>query len=255
MIELGQSLKSEREKRELSLSSIARKTNINIKYLEALEDGNPHIIPGDFYIRNYIKSYLEALDADVDEFFKSHHQQIDDFCSEYKEGVPKRCFSGLRYASFRNKRVSRSLVTLFFILVVVASSLFYFKNEILRGIELPSLFQTAHFNFPATGRIDPTLRFLPAKEFSTDRSPVNIRLEFKEECWVEVRRGNREKFDNTYGKGDTLKIKGYWLNLLIGKPAHANIFLENKKVSYLQTTLRPSRLVVTPQNIEDILNR
>ena len=60
-IEIGQTLKNYRLKRKLSLEKISNKTKISIQNLINIENGNFHLIGGQFYQRSFIKSYCNAL--------------------------------------------------------------------------------------------------------------------------------------------------------------------------------------------------
>jgi transcriptional regulator with XRE-family HTH domain len=67
----SEELRKERESRAITLSDIARKTRINIKYLEALEQGAFDILP-QTYIRAFIKSYAEAVGISPDRLLYSY---------------------------------------------------------------------------------------------------------------------------------------------------------------------------------------
>ena len=60
-IEIGQTLKNYRLKRKLTLEKISDKTKISIQNLNNIENGNLHLIAGEFYQRSFIKSYANAL--------------------------------------------------------------------------------------------------------------------------------------------------------------------------------------------------
>ena len=60
-IEIGQTLKNYRLKRKLTLEKITDKTKISIQNLNNIENGNLHLIGGEFYQRSFIKSYANAL--------------------------------------------------------------------------------------------------------------------------------------------------------------------------------------------------
>ena len=49
-------LRKERVSKDISLSDIAKKTHINVKYLEAIEQGSFDILP-QTYIRAFIREY------------------------------------------------------------------------------------------------------------------------------------------------------------------------------------------------------
>lgn len=58
---LAEILMAERKKQNLSLSTIARKLNIREDYLKLLEQGNYQDLPGEVYLKNFLKSYLKFL--------------------------------------------------------------------------------------------------------------------------------------------------------------------------------------------------
>lgn len=64
-------LKSFREAKDISLQYIANRTKIDIKFLQAIEEGNFDILP-DLYMRAFIKEYAKEADFDVDEVLKKY---------------------------------------------------------------------------------------------------------------------------------------------------------------------------------------
>jgi cytoskeleton protein RodZ len=54
-------LKSEREKRKISLAFIAAETRISLRHLESLEEGRFDDLPGGMYNRAFLKAYCETL--------------------------------------------------------------------------------------------------------------------------------------------------------------------------------------------------
>ncbi|USG68011.1 DUF4115 domain-containing protein [Brevibacillus ruminantium] len=73
MSELGQVLQTARKEKGISLEDIQRITKIQRRYLEAIERGHFHQLPGHFYARAFIKSYAEAVGLDPNHIM-SHFQ-------------------------------------------------------------------------------------------------------------------------------------------------------------------------------------
>ena len=69
MRELGEYLRQMRESRGVSLEEVAEATNVNIRYLQALEDGQYDILPPEVYVRGFLRSYGEYLGIDPEELF------------------------------------------------------------------------------------------------------------------------------------------------------------------------------------------
>ena len=60
-IQIGQILKDRRLKKNVSIEKISNKTKISIQNLINIENGELHLLAGEFYQRSFIKSYCAAL--------------------------------------------------------------------------------------------------------------------------------------------------------------------------------------------------
>jgi cytoskeletal protein RodZ len=67
MESLGHKLREAREKHNYTLEQIARDTNISKGYLEALEEENFGVIPGDTYVLGFLRNYAEYLGLNPEE--------------------------------------------------------------------------------------------------------------------------------------------------------------------------------------------
>ncbi len=67
MESLGRKLREAREKHNYNLEQIARDTNISKSYLEALEEENFGVIPGDTYVLGFLRNYGEYLGLNPEE--------------------------------------------------------------------------------------------------------------------------------------------------------------------------------------------
>ncbi|MDQ0198631.1 helix-turn-helix domain-containing protein [Neobacillus ginsengisoli] len=76
MTELGNRLKEARLAKNLSLDDVQSITKIQKRYLIGIEEGNYSSMPGNFYVRAFIKQYSEALQLDPDEIFETYKNEI-----------------------------------------------------------------------------------------------------------------------------------------------------------------------------------
>ena len=67
MESLGRKLREARERHNYNLEQIARDTNISKSYLEALEEENFGVIPGDTYVLGFLRNYGEYLGLNPEE--------------------------------------------------------------------------------------------------------------------------------------------------------------------------------------------
>src|SRR5690606_813765 len=72
--ELGEYLKRERELRQISLSKIADETKIPFRYLEAIERGDVEKLPGEVYLKGFLRSYALELGLDDHDVLERYRQ-------------------------------------------------------------------------------------------------------------------------------------------------------------------------------------
>ncbi|MBR1646846.1 MAG: helix-turn-helix domain-containing protein [Selenomonadaceae bacterium] len=73
---LGNTLRAERERQNLSVEDIEQGTSIRALYIEAIENGEYDKLPGEVYTRGFIKNYAKFLGLDGDEFSKQFTAEI-----------------------------------------------------------------------------------------------------------------------------------------------------------------------------------
>jgi len=61
---VGAMLKAEREIRQISLEEVAQVTRIPLSSLRRLEAGELEALPGEVFVRGFLRSYARALDLD-----------------------------------------------------------------------------------------------------------------------------------------------------------------------------------------------
>lgn len=62
--ELGEKLKQARLAQGLTLTELQARTYIRLRYLEAMEQGDFHLIPGEVYVKGFLKLYARELGVD-----------------------------------------------------------------------------------------------------------------------------------------------------------------------------------------------
>ena len=74
----GTRLRKERERRRITLSSIAANTKINVSLLQGLEGGDVSRWPSGIFRRSFIRSYANAIGLDADEIAKEFLERYPD---------------------------------------------------------------------------------------------------------------------------------------------------------------------------------
>ncbi|HWO78027.1 MAG TPA: RodZ domain-containing protein [Bacillus sp. (in: firmicutes)] len=86
MTELGKRLREAREEKGLSLEDLQEITKIQKRYLKGIEEGNYAPMPGNFYVRAFIKQYAEAVGLEPEEVFNVYANEIP---SSHHEDLPE----------------------------------------------------------------------------------------------------------------------------------------------------------------------
>jgi len=71
------SLKEKREALGLTLKDVFQRTRLTAVNLEAIENGNLHLLPVPIYTRNFIKTYARALGVDSEPFLASYENYLN----------------------------------------------------------------------------------------------------------------------------------------------------------------------------------
>ncbi len=124
MFSVGETLKRARVAQGVDLCTLAARTKINVKYLEAIESDDRNSLPSGFFYRSFVDQYARALSLDTREI----DAEVDRVLSADAplplpgyESVVARNVAPLTYAPrFHSRRTYASLATL--VLVVVACS-------------------------------------------------------------------------------------------------------------------------------------
>ncbi|WP_390409606.1 helix-turn-helix domain-containing protein [Lacticaseibacillus jixiensis] len=78
MDEIGQKLRTARIEKGYTLDDLQQITKIQKRYLIAIEEGNFDALPGDFYVRAFIKQYADTVGIDSDALLTQFQQEIPD---------------------------------------------------------------------------------------------------------------------------------------------------------------------------------
>ncbi|MCC6278177.1 MAG: helix-turn-helix domain-containing protein [Oligoflexia bacterium] len=76
MKEIGQQLRERRESLKISLEDVSIATKINIKILQAVEDGDLSRLPAKPFIRGFVQSYAKYLGLDVNEVLRQFNEAL-----------------------------------------------------------------------------------------------------------------------------------------------------------------------------------
>lgn len=69
---IGKRLSSARENMGMSIEDVSQKTRIQLRYLQALENGDVDQLPGSFYVKAFIRQYANTVKLDPNTIFEKY---------------------------------------------------------------------------------------------------------------------------------------------------------------------------------------
>jgi len=133
MSDLGAILRKAREQRGYSLDDLQEMTKIRKRYLEAIEEGNYKVLPGNFYVRAFVKNYAEAVGLDADEVLQLYRKEIPASAVQERTAEPQ-ILKPRRASGQTTDRLSkwgfRLLMWSFVIVIAVVVYIFAIRSNI-----------------------------------------------------------------------------------------------------------------------------
>lgn len=111
---IGAQLREARLNKKISLDELQQKTKIQKRYLEALELGDFARLPGDYYVRTFIRQYAQAVGLDGNRLVAAFDGDEDQILPELpKREIPEEIATtrtAVHEETFSRKRKQRDLV-------------------------------------------------------------------------------------------------------------------------------------------------
>ncbi len=202
--ELGAYLQQLRQKEQISLETVAKKTLIPVRLLTALESGNSKQLPEPVYIQGFIRRYADAIGIDGAELANAFPAQTD-------LRAPKPSWRGTVQAQLRPLH----LYCLYTVLVVGAvSGLSYLLNRSSTP-QIPGLVATAQKREPvitpvlpngpvnlAQPSVNPTSGNKAAQPpTAVSLKSVRIGLTMTSQSWVRIVVDGKTDFEGVLSEG------------------------------------------------------
>ena len=73
---IGDLLRAEREKQNLSVKDIEKATSIRALYIDAIEKGDYKTLPGEVYAKGFVRNYANYLKLDANAVVNSFNEEL-----------------------------------------------------------------------------------------------------------------------------------------------------------------------------------
>jgi cytoskeletal protein RodZ len=236
LFEIGASLKEARLRQGLDFSALEAGTKIRGKYLQALEEEHFDVLPGETYIKGFLRTYAEYLGLDGQLY-------VDEFNSRYVAPDEMQTIRARRTAQARSHRrvqggvliaalVGIAVVTA---LVIVAWTSGSAKDQPVAGVTPGATKKHKQRHVPA----------------STAKARITLRAVRSNVSLLAVRKGSAtgkillENVELAPGEAKHFTRRSLWINT--GTPGNLRIVVNGKRVTYPGGT--PQAFIVTSRGI------
>lgn len=222
---LGDRLKEARHKKGLSLKEVQAELRIRSYYLEAMENNNFDIIPGEAYRRAFLKTYAEFLGLNANELLREY---------ETIYGKPEN-YEGTK-REFKNSSAILRIVAILIGAAVVFAAI---KLAIPEQKQKPELPQTPVHTAKETTVTRETKK-AKSKPQSTgevvkESKTFSFKIEVNEyKCWIEIKEKitGRNLISKTLNQGQYFETtSSTTLTAVIGYPRGVSIFYNSREVT------------------------
>ncbi len=231
----GELLRKTRHERGLSLGQVAKDLLIQEKYLQALEEGNYEIIPGETFQRAYFKKYAEYLG--LGDLF-NRLSKSDDYEPDEEDQQANAIFGG-SWNTARWARVILKLGSIVVILIVIG--LLISRARTPRPMETE---ENERVTSTQSLGVIPTETAAPSWEIPRNHDTADtsgrlddlaheITLRAFGQCWVELTTRDGELYSGTMEPGDILTFNDFiGFHLKAGAPEKLEIEFDGELIDW-----------------------
>jgi cytoskeleton protein RodZ len=249
LFEIGNSLREARLRQGFELPRVEADTKIRAKYLKALEEEQFDVLPGDTYVKGFLRTYSEYLGLDgqlyVDEYNSRFAREEEPIVqpSSPRRPRPRRMESNFVVVGLAG-------IVAVTILVVVAWK-FGSSGTPTSNLLTPTGVGQTTQSTPTTTPKSGTVPQQPAT--ATKLAKLELTATGGD-CWVQVRKGSAGGellYEGTLQQGQAqrfLKWKRLWLQL--GAPVYLSAKLNGHHVGNFPS--RPAIIVVTAKGVRTV---
>jgi cytoskeletal protein RodZ len=202
---LGNILREEREKQNLTVKDVEMGTSIRALYISAIEENNYDVLPGEVYLKGFIKTYASFLNLNGSEMVDLYKKQqsdlkkdndipVEEIVNEPKfEKQPVQEFNTLEKPKFK-----KNLFVGFAALVVIGGIAYF-------GFGLDS--EQVDKKLPVAEK-QVSVKTEKVEKIETNNinqiKGVAITAKYTGDCWTQIEADNKTIYEGTAKNGDVL---------------------------------------------------
>lgn len=216
---IGDLLRRERERQNLSIKDIEKATSIRALYIDAIEKGEYKTLPGEVYAKGFVRNYANYLELNANEIVNAFNEEmhpqeelqesagsssVEEARQEQSAERNREEYRGPKITSLesypmekKSHGVRNALMVAAAVFVVAFAALIVFGGD-----EEPSAPAPRAKTQTQQGQKQTEAAPKPAAD------GVEMKLSFTDRCWTEVVVDGKTEFEGTAEKGKVLTLKG-----------------------------------------------
>ena len=222
---VGDTLRSEREKKGLSIKDIEKATSIRAFYIECIEEGRYDELPGEAYTKGFIRNYANFLKLDanalVGQYMNENHPEAVQpepvaapqpapaerparrpAAPSKPQRTERQTFTDDDFQQRLNEKSGHGkIIAILIAIVVLAGGAYYVLGSDSDTASKPATKTTQQAKKPAAQQSAPAAA--PEKQYDD----VELTAKFTGNCWTQVKADGKVIFEGTVKKGETKKWK------------------------------------------------
>ena len=216
---IGDLLRRERERQNLSIKDIEKATSIRALYIDAIEKGEYKTLPGEVYAKGFVRNYANYLKLNANEIVNAFNEEMhpqeelqdaagsssaEEARQEQSAERNREEYRGPKITSLESYPMEKSshgvrnaLMVAAAVFVVAFAALIAFGGD-----EEPSAPAPRAKTQTQQGQKQTEAAPKPAAD------SVEVKIRFTDLCWTEVVVDGKTEFEGTAEKGKVLTLKG-----------------------------------------------
>lgn len=232
---VGQILARARQKRRREIKRIADQLCIRSSYLEALENSQYDVFPGQVYAIGFLKTYATHLGLDADALIDQYKKETDFL-------TPKPVVMPIPERSSMMPTVSYLLAGLFVIALVWGVWYFASYEPVKKEVVLPPIAEAESEMTPIPAAAEetsvPVVDVTPAEEAvpAVPTEPaVRIKIVANQDVWLEIQDEDMFIFNRVLKAGETFDVPDDSDNMMLktGNAGGMDIYVDGEKIKPL----------------------
>jgi cytoskeletal protein RodZ len=195
---VGKLLRSERIKKGLDHTDIEAGTGIRASFIKAIEEGRFDALPGEVYVKGFIRNYANFLGLDAAKMVRMYVEKIS--TEEDDEEVP---INAQSTSSTEKSSAASSIIWVVIVVLMIcgaAGGIYWWMNGPGKQGVVPP--QQQQSNSPTSAPAVPQTAITPTPQVMN--RPANLSVRYLQRCWTSVTADGKIVYEGVPTAGETM---------------------------------------------------